>query len=192
MSSSSSYAIRKPVAVVLSLGVLAILGLNVALILQNRTLKWEIAAPPALVPRVGTTINQLEGVALDGSRLQVPLAGQDDDTLLFVFSTRCGVCDLNWPMWQSITRAIQGKPYRLVYASIAFTLDREYARQHQIEGATVFAQLDPRLQLELNLTITPLTILFGSNGNVEKVWAGFLEGDQLADLRRSLSLTSSR
>jgi hypothetical protein len=191
MSGIPTYAIRKPVAAVLALGALAILGLNVALVLQNRALKQEMSAPPALLPQVGTRISSLEGVGLDGSRLVISFGGQSDETLLFVFSTRCGVCGLNWPQWQSIARSIKDKPYRLVYANTAPLLDAEYARQDQIEGATVFTQLDPRLQLELNLRITPLTVLFGSDGRLEKVWPGLLEGGPLSDLRRSLRLMSS-
>lgn len=140
------YTIRKPIAFILLAGALAILGLNVALVLQNRTLKKEMAAPPALLPQVGTRISQLEGAALDGSKVQVSFTGQRQKTLFFVFSTQCGVCALNWPEWQSIARSAQGRPLRLVYANIESSLDREYAGQYGIQDATVFAQLDPSLR----------------------------------------------
>lgn len=97
MSNAPMYAIRKPIAIILVAGALAILGFNVALVLQNKTLKEEMAAPPALLPQIGTRIGQLEGAALDGSKVQVSFTGQRQETLFFVFSTRCGVCTLNWP-----------------------------------------------------------------------------------------------
>jgi peroxiredoxin len=188
MSNAPTYAIRKPVAVILFAGTLAILGLNVALVLQNRTLKKEMAAPPALLPQVGTKIGQLEGAALDGSRLQVSLVGQSEKTLLFVFSTQCGVCDLNWPKWESIAQSVKGRPLRLVYANIASPLSREYAERYGIGNATVFTQLDPRYEAAVNLRLTPLTILLGSDGEVEHVWVGLLEGQQLLELQRTLGL----
>lgn len=191
MSSSSTYAITKPVAVLLTAGVLAILCLNVALILQNRTLKERLAAPPALLPQVGIKIERLEGVSLDGSKIQVSLTGQEDETLLFVFSTNCGVCTLNWPAWEAVAQSIQGRPYRLLYATIESPLSKEYAAHHGIEDRTVFAQLDPRYEAALNLRLTPLTILLGKNGDVTRVWVGLLEGSQLSDLKRTLGLASS-
>lgn len=175
---------------ILFAGTFAILCLNVALVLQNRTLKREMAAPPALLPQVGTKIERLEGVALDGSKIQVQLTGQDEETLLFVFSTRCAVCTLNWPQWQAISRSGQGRPLRLVYANIESPLGREYAKRYGIEDATVFAQLDPRYEVALNLRLTPLTILLGTDGEVEHVWAGLLEGEQLSDWGRRLGLTN--
>lgn len=188
MSGTATYAIRKPVAVILFLGILAILGLNVALVIQNRTLKKEMAASPALLPQVGTRIEQLEGAALDGSKIQVSFNGQSEPTLLFIFSTRCGVCDLNWPQWDSIARTMRGRPFRLVYASIYSPLTREYAERYGIGEATVFAQLDPQYEVTLNLRLTPLTILLGTNGVVEHVWAGLLQGEALADFKRTLGL----
>ena len=164
-----TYAIKNPIAFILLAGVLAILGLNVALVIQNRTLKKEMAAPPALLPQVGMRIEQLEGAALDGSKTQVSFTAQSEQTLLFVFSTRCAVCNLNWPQWQSIARSVQGSRLRLIYANIDSPLLREYVEQYGIDHATVFAQLDPRYQAALNLRLTPDTMLIGQNATIESV-----------------------
>lgn len=191
MSDSSSYTITKPVAITLSAGALAILGLNVALILQNSTLKREMAAPPALLPQVGTRVAQLEGVSLDGSKLRISFGDQGNETLLFVFSTHCGVCNLNWPQWQSIAQSLEARRLvRLVYANIESPLDLGYAKQYRIEGATVFAQLDPRYEVVLNLRVTPLTILLAGSGEVLHVWPGLLDTNDLSELRRTLGLAS--
>lgn len=190
MSDTPTYVIKRPLALVLLVGVLAILALNVALILQNRTLKRDIVAPPALLPQVGTTFQELEGVGLDGSKLQVSFARQRNETLLFVFSTRCGVCTLNWPHWQSIARALQGRPVRLVYANIQSPFNPGYAGQYGIRNATVFAQLDPRYEAALNLQATPITLLVSTDGRVDGVWAGLLEDGQLSDLLRTLGIGS--
>lgn len=186
-----TYAIRRPVAIILFTGALAVLGLNVALVLQNRTLKKEMAAPPALLPQVGTRVERLEGVAVGGSKIELSFNDQGEETLLFVFSTNCGVCKLNWPEWKSIAQSAQARSLRLVYANIESHLSPEYAERYGIGGATVFAQLDPRYEAALNLRLTPLTILLAKNGDVMRVWVGLLEGDQLSDLRRTLGLSSS-
>src|SRR6185437_4838065 len=190
-SNASTYEIRKPIAVVLFAGALAVLCLDAVLIIQNRTLKKEMVAPPSLLPQVGAKIERLEGVALDGSKAQISFTGQGKETLLFVFSTNCGVCNLNWPEWKSIAQSAQARPLRLVYANIESHLSPEYAERYGIGGATVFAQLDPRYEAALNLRLTPLTILLAKNGDVMRVWVGLLEGNQLSDLRRTLGLASS-
>lgn len=186
MSNATMYSVKKPVALILLTGVLAILSLNVALVLQNRRLKTEMAAPPALLPQVGTRIERLEGVALDGSKIQVVFTGQGKDILFFVFSTQCVVCNLNWPQWQFIARSTQGRGLRLVYANIESPLAREYAEQYGIDDATVFAQLDPRYEAQLNLRLTPDTMLIGQNGTIESVWPGLLNEQNVQEILKDL------
>jgi hypothetical protein len=77
---------QEAIAAILFAGVVVILSLNVALILQNRTLKREIATPPSELPQVGTKINRLEGVGLDGSKMQVSFTGLFPGTCLDTFA----------------------------------------------------------------------------------------------------------
>ena len=191
MTSAATFAVRKSIALILCMGAAAVICLNIALILQNRRLKEELVAPPALVPKVGTRIDGLRGIALDGSKIQLPFTGQGKETLLFVFATNCGICTLNWPTWQSIARSIQGKPFQLVYADVMSPMSEHYVEEYHIAGARIFAQLDPEDEVALNLRLTPLTILLANNGEVEKVWVGLLDGQQLSDLKRRLGLANS-
>lgn len=190
MTSASAFAIRKSAALVLCVGVVALIGLNIALLLQNRKLKQQLVAPPDLVPKIGTRIDALEGIALNGSKIRLPFTGQGKETLLFVFSTDCGVCSLNWPTWQSIAQSIPNGSYRLAYADVMSHMTETYAQEYRIAGAPVFAELDAQNQAALNLRLTPLTILLSSNGEVERVWVGLLEGKQLSDLERRLGLAN--
>lgn len=178
--------IPKPAALALTLAFIGIISINVALVLQNRTLKGEISAPPPWLPQVGTKIDQLAGVGLDGRRLELPFGTQQQRTLLFVFSTRCAVCNLNWPQWQSIAHSLQREPLRLVFANIESPIDGGYAKLYGIDRDTVFAQLDPAYQAALNLRLTPLTILLAPCGEVVHVWPGPLSNDETNDLLRGL------
>lgn len=175
----------KVVALAAAIGFAGILALNFALIRQNRHLKAELAAPPALLPKIGTRIDQLAGVALDGSQARVLFDGQARRTLLFVFSTRCAVCNLNWPQWQAITRSVPSQNFRLVYANIQSPITQDYERQYGIEHATVFAELDPRYESGLNLRLTPLTILLTPNGTVTRVWPGLLSQQEFREVLSS-------
>ena len=71
MSDAPIYAIGNPVAMILFAGAFVILGFNVALIIQNRILKREMAAPPAILPQSGATIYGLEGAAWNGVKAKV-------------------------------------------------------------------------------------------------------------------------
>jgi hypothetical protein len=161
------------------------LCLNVALVVQNRKLK-ATGVPQVWLPAVGTKIQKLEGLALDGSRLNLPFAVDSKRTILFVFSTTCRVCDLNWPAWKSIQQSADARRYRLAYANVRSSLSRAYLSQHNILDELVFAELDPRSIVALNLVVTPITVLLGADGTVEDVWPGLLEGDELKGVRNVL------
>jgi len=108
-------------------------------------------------------------------------------TVSFVFSTDCHICDLNWPAWHGIVDSLNHGSYRLVYVNLRSSLSSKYLTEHGVVRETVFAELDPHSIVALNLSLTPLTVLLGSDGAVEEVWAGLLEADELASVRRALS-----
>jgi hypothetical protein len=173
-----------------ALGILSavLLCLNVALVAQNRRLKASVEAPPpAFIPEVGMKVSKLDGAAADGSRLTMAFGADSRKTLLLIFSTSCRVCDLNWPAWQSLVRSTLGRSYRLVYANIRSPLTHGYVASHDISGGTLFAEIDPNTQIKLHIQVTPLSVLFTSDGTVEAVWPGLLEGDDLTEIRNMLS-----
>ena len=161
---------RLPLAVL----TLVLLCLNVALLVQNRALKAKHQPVPALLPRLGTKISKLDGVGPDGARVSVIFPADSAKTVLLVFSPGCHTCDLNWPAWRGIVDSLDRRSCRVVYANIGPPLSSEYLTEHGISGATVFAKLDPRLIVSLNLSLTPMTVLLGRDGAVERAWAGLL------------------
>jgi hypothetical protein len=161
--------------------------LNVALIIQNRELKRRISTPPGLLPTLGAKVSSLVGVGPDRARVVVPFPAGGAKTLLFVFSTTCGVCDLNWPAWQGIAGSLDRRSYRVVYVNLHSAISSEYITKHGVFGGAVLAELDPHSIVALNLRVTPMTVLLGSDGVVEEAWAGLLEGDELASVRAALA-----
>lgn len=184
---SKSVSRQKLTNVALVILSVVMLSLNVALAVQNRRLKAEVAVPQALLPQSGKKVQKLEGVGLDGSRMNLQFDVDRRKTLLFIFSTTCGICDINWPAWKSIQRTTNVRQYRLVYANIRSSLPAIYLSKHDVYGEVIFADLDPRSIVTLNLTLTPLTVLLGSDGTIENVWPGLLEGDELTRVRSLLA-----
>jgi hypothetical protein len=72
------------------------------------------------------------------------------------------------------------------------TLTSNYLGLHEVSEGQVYNQLDPKDEVALNLRITPLTVLLGANGRVERVWAGVLDETDLSQLRNELSKALSR
>jgi len=161
--------------------------LNVALVVQNRQLKTRREAAAALLPALGTKISKLDGIGPDGARISVLFPTDGAKTVLFVFSTACHFCDLNWGAWQGIVSSLNHRSYREVYVNIRSSLSSGYLTEHGIYGGTVFAELDPRSTVALSLGLTPMTLLLGRDGAVEEVWPGLLEGDDLASVRDAVS-----
>jgi hypothetical protein len=165
-----------------------LLVLNVALVVQNRTLKVPPKTLASLLPSPGARINELLGLSLDGAQMDVKFANVDHrKTILFVFSTTCGVCKVNWPNWQELTKEANTRSFRLIYANINSTVTRDYFDKYGLSVDNVFADLDARSRAALNLQVTPLTIILSGEGTVERYWAGRLQQKDVSELRTLLS-----
>jgi hypothetical protein len=161
--------------------------LNAALVVQNRHLKARGQTAAALLPAPGTKISKLDGMGPDGARVSVLFPTDGAKTVLFVFSTVCHYCDLNWSAWHTIVSSLNHSSYRAVYVNIRSSLSTAYLTEHGVYGGTVFAELDPRSIVALKLGLTPMTVLLGPDGAVEEAWPGLLEGDDLTSVREALS-----
>jgi hypothetical protein len=161
--------------------------LNTALVIQNRQLKARGQTAAALLPALGTKISKLDGVGPQGGRVSVLFPTDGPKTVLFVFSTVCHYCELNWSAWHGIVSSLNRRSYRVVYVNIRSSLSSGYLTEHGVYDGTVFSELDPRSVVALNLGITPVTVLLGRDGAVEEAWPGLLEGAELAKVRETLS-----
>jgi hypothetical protein len=164
-----------------------LLVLNIALILQNRALKAPEVVPASMLPPRGTKVDRIDGLSLDGASMQVGFGGDHRRTLLYVFSTTCGVCKVNWPNWQALNKTVDTRSFRLMYANINSEMSREYLDTHGLPADKVFAQLDPRSRAALNLQVTPLTIMLGDDGTIERYWAGALQQEDLSEIQKLMS-----
>jgi len=186
-STNANAPLHKLISLMLGALSVVLLCFNVALVVQNRSLKARAALPPqALFPQAGMRVSRLDGYAPDGSRVTLTFGADPRKTLLLVFSTSCHICDLNWPAWQSVARSIAGGRYRLVYANTLSRLTDAYVSRHKMSDGVVLAEIDPRTSVNLHLELTPLSILLAPDGTVEHVWPGMLESDELTEISKAL------
>jgi hypothetical protein len=169
-----------------------LLVLNIALILQNRALKAPEVAPASMLPPRGTKVDRIDGLSLDGAPMQVGFGNDHRKTMLYVFSTTCGVCRVNWPNWNALNQTIDNKSFKLMYANINSEISKEYLDSHGLSADKVFAQLDPRSKAAPNLQVTPLTIMLGDDGTIERYWAGALQKEDISEIEKLMSGSRSR
>ena len=163
-----------------------LLALNVLLVVQNRALKAVPPTPASLLPARGVRINEIDGLSIDGSPIDIQFGKDHRKTMLFVFSTSCGVCTANWPNWEKLSKSVNPTVFRLAYANINSEMSKKYSDRYGLPAADVFAQLDARSRTQLNLQLTPLTIVLGADGTLERYWAGRLRPDEISQLQTVL------
>ena len=199
--SSNNYQISQPLGIVLLIlaAMLLVTSLLVVLRYRNLLAVSNQRMDNDLGPTIGVTVNQLTGTDTAGIPLNISFGGDGKKTILFVFSTECRVCRLNWPAWQKIANALDKNSYRLIYVNALTTLSAEnFSRQHQLTSdflreyqlgsSPVLAEVDPAGLFRYNIRLAPETILIDGHGKIEKAWLGMLDGDQLSDVRHTLGI----
>src|SRR5487761_1942320 len=116
-------SVQKPLVAVLAALMIGLLTADYFLLLQVR--KADLAARArtmSLALKVGEAVPPLDGVALDGTPVNIPYAGDKRHTIIFVFSTSCLICAANWPNWKELAEHIDANRYRVVYANLSDSL----------------------------------------------------------------------
>ena len=154
---------------VVSLGVLAE---NIFLFLQNRRLN------DALAPQIsaGAQLHMLSGLVLDGRLQPVAFPAAGSKLLIITFSPGCPACQANQDGWMKLASTLGQKGVRVLWVSRdPIEITRDYCVKHAIPLSDVLADPPYRTFAQLGLARVPNTLLVGSDGMVEKVWAGRLD-----------------
>jgi peroxiredoxin len=162
----------KAVEVLIGIAALALIATNVALLRQNRQLR-EAAAPQIAA---GEQLQMLSGVTLDGHVEPISLPGANSKLLLLTFSSGCPACQENQEGWAKLANALAQKGVRVLWVSRdPVDVTRKYCLMHGIAPSVTLADPPYRAYKQLGLARVPNTVLVGSGGTVEKVWAGRLD-----------------
>jgi peroxiredoxin len=170
---------------------LALSAANGVLIVQNLTLKRELAALSQqhnrdLEVKPGTVLSTLAGVDEDGNYVTIKYREGQVATVLLVFSPTCGWCTRNWPQWQTLVGRLSDSRVRTIAASLSGSWTDWHAREHRLNRAMLLGQLDPGAILTHHLLLTPQTIVIDRDGEVRGVWTGRLDGARLREVESTL------
>jgi hypothetical protein len=198
---SENYQISKPLGTVLLILAVMLLVTSLSVVLRYKTLlalsnqRTDIA----LGPTIGVTMSQLTGIDRSGTPVNISFGADGKKTVLFVFSTECRICRLNWPAWQKVANSVDKNSYRLIYINALTALTSEafskqyqatsdYLKEYQMGSSPILAQVDPAGLFRYNIRLAPETILIDGHGKIERAWLGMLDGDQLSDVERTLGI----
>jgi peroxiredoxin len=162
----------KVIEILLWIAALGVLAENVSLFRQNQRLN------EALAPQIaaGTQLQMLSGLALDGRIEPVNLPSAGSKLLIITFSPGCPACQANQEGWMKLANALEQKGIRVLWLSRdPIDITRDYCLKHGMPLVEAVAEPPYRTYLELGLARVPNTVLVGSGGTVEKVWAGRLD-----------------
>ena len=162
----------KGMEILLWLAGLGVLAENIFLFRQNRHLS-EALAPQI---SVGTQLQTLVGVTLDGRLEPVTLPSADSKLLIITFSPGCPACQANQDGWMRLASTLEQKGVRVLWVSRdPIEITRDYCLKHGIRLSDTLADPPYRTFAQLGLARVPNTLLVGAEGRVEKVWAGRLD-----------------
>ncbi|MEM7585388.1 MAG: hypothetical protein AAF560_18505 [Acidobacteriota bacterium] len=169
--------ISRWVATAFVLGTFTLAVLNVLLIHQNRELKkTTITAKQSKYLSPGDTVPPLRGLDAEGQQIKIDYASQGSSdhrkTIVLVFSPKCGWCDVNLPNWHAILDSLDYSRYRVVAVSTDQDGLAKYLSENNLSEITLVQQPAPQDRKEYKMNTTPMTLVVGNGGVIEKVWAG--------------------
>lgn len=167
-----NWTFRNVLGACLWIAALAVLVVDVVLVRQNRALR-DAAAPQIAA---GTTLESVSGVDVDGHVARVEMPPARAKLVLFTFSPLCAACQANQPGWANLARIVRRTGTKVLWVSRdPIDVTREYCVTNGIPPTEVIADPPYRTYLQLGLARVPNTIVVGSGGIVDRVWAGRLQ-----------------
>jgi hypothetical protein len=165
-----------------------LLGINIALIRQNRALKAQLSGPPAgLEVEPGAAVPDLKGFDMNGKPLSIDYQQDHRKVLVLVFSPTCRFCVENWPKWWGLVATLDRGAVRPVGVDITSSASTAFLAEHRMSDMPVILQVDPKSRVDYRFQITPQTILVNGSGRVEKAWSGVLDDTAVAEIERLAS-----
>jgi peroxiredoxin len=154
--------------------------LNVALIVRVGQLEFNLRAAAALrvianrnAIATGDVIPELQATGADGRRTTIALAGQQQPTVIYVFSPTCHWCTRNWQNVNMLAGRLR-ESHRMVGVSLSARELAGYIRKVKVGFPVYSADIDKPVgsgKKEFS-GATPQTVLVDTNGKIQRIWSG--------------------
>jgi len=180
--------VPKPVVAAFTVLALLLIGVNIALVRQDRALfSLNTAYEAKFHLSVGDMVPPLSGTGPNGNPATVAYKSGQPKTLLLVFARSCPDCTLNSPAWQNLVNQIDLTRVRAVAVSVERAgLSSQYIQQAGLARAKMVLLPDFESITSYRFQYTPQTILIGSDGKVEGIWSGVLKSQQISEIEQAV------
>lgn len=164
---------------------LAVVVTNILLIRQNLALREElqaVQASPALKP--GDRIAPFSAPSLGGELLQVDFNGSVRHRVFLHLSSACPYTDVQFPYWCRMIESADLKRFEIVgmvdEGEDPFQVSA-YLQSQACDVSFPVIRFDRGLAQELQLSISPSTLIVDPKGMVEKSWSGMWHRDEVQE-----------
>lgn len=174
---------------------IALILCNALLIRQNlqlRALTRKLEAEQRV--QVGDKFGLFTGAGLDGTAAQVRFDEPGRKRVVLFSSISCPFCKQQNPMWNQLIEKLDHEKYEVVEIFRDGESVNRVAAYLKANGfsdgasARIFLIGDEPLR-EVKLNSTPITLVVGANGAVEKVWYGLWNRSTTAEVNSFLNVS---
>ncbi len=141
----------------------------------------------SMVVAEGKSMDSLSVKDLQGSQFVVNFKGAQKKTVLLIFSPECSLCAANMPNWYMLVSALDTARFTVLGISLN---DSEMTRSFlssQLVNYPVVIPVDPAFRTEHGITSTPVTMIVGLDGKIERLWRGNLEEREFEEAKEAVS-----
>jgi hypothetical protein len=150
----------------------ALLAGDLSLFISNAGLRRKIAGQ--MEASTGMQVPTMRGFNVQNKPVTVRFGPGPPPALVMAFSPICGFCEEDFPRWDALMRAADGRPLRAVAVNLDGSVPADYILSHSLENTTLVARLDPGSKHAYRLDMAPMTMLISGRGRVLGVWLGVL------------------
>jgi thiol-disulfide isomerase/thioredoxin len=182
---------RDGFSIFLVIACVALSGLVVALAIQNRGLKQQLAhggGPPPPQFAEGDTVTPFPVVTDGGESKTINFGEGESKTLLLVFSSTCPACKETVPVWRTLLATPPAAGVRIVGLQTD-RLDKNPAAPAEVTGAypfPVYGYRRPSPDPIAKVPFIPAAVMLDPKGVVLHAWFGVPGDDAVAALKHEL------
>lgn len=185
--SIETFKFNKVSFAIIGLVFLGLVGLNIFLINQNKTLKSE-GKNREIVLKEGKSLIPLQGLDINNEKQKIEWGTENQKTLIMIFSPQCGYCHENMPMWKEIAGKINKTDFRTVAVSSFPNGAKEFIEEYEFSNIPIVIEPEPASKVEYVMYLTPQTVLVNQAGQVEKVWIGPIKDNNKSEIEKYLNI----
>lgn len=161
---------------------IAMTGANVYLLHINKSLR-AVGAQRITGTPPGKVVTEISGLDFSDRPITINTSTKKA-TILLIYSPTCPYCEKNWPAWSALINRISDQDIDFVTVDVTSQASSDFLATKHPGRAYAIHRMNPREIVDLNLALTPETVVIGRDSKIQRVWAGPLSADDIASITK--------